>query len=212
MRYRPSTGLLVGLLLTCLVACTAPTEEATVRRVGDSAGYAGGASLPQPYLMPDTTLTDTSGNDYNLLNTPSKPVTLMFFGYTHCPDVCLGVLSDVATALERMPDASRDQVQVIFVTTDPSRDTGPAIRRYLDRFDPSFIGLTGSLPTIISVAGRVGVDIDGLHRLPSGGYEVGHTAQVVGFDRQHRGVVLWTPSTPIGDLTRDFELLVSRQL
>jgi protein SCO1/2 len=202
----------LGLLLLCSAGCTAPSRpDVVVRRSADPAGYRGGASLPQPYVMPNQTLTDTSGNAYNLLTSPSKPVTLMFFGYTHCPDVCVGVLSEVATALQRMRAASRDQVQMIFVTTDPARDTPKVIGAYLDRFDHDFIGLTGDLATIKTLADRVGVDIEGMNRLPSGGYEVGHTAQVIGFDSEHQGVVLWTPSTPIGDLTSDFELLVARQ-
>lgn len=201
-----------GLLLVWTVGCTAPTpENAVVTGDGDPAGFHGGTSLPDPYRMPDRTLTDTSDQPYNLTTTPSTPVTLLFFGYSHCPDVCITVLSDVATALSRMPDASRDQIQLLFITTDPARDTPRTIGRYLDKFDPDFIGLTGDLPTIMVVAGGVGVDIQGMKKLPSGGYEVGHSAQVIGFDKDHRGVVLWTPSTPIGDLTTDFELLVARQ-
>ena len=204
--------LVLALLLVWTAGCTAPTKpDVVVRKDADPSGYVGGSSLPQPYTMPDKTLTDTAGNDYNLLTSPSKPVTLMFFGYTHCPDVCIGVLSEVATALSRMPAATRDQVQMIFVTTDPARDNGKTIAAYLNRFDPSFIGLTGNLSTIKFVANRVGVDIEGMNKLPSGGYEVGHSAQVIGFDKQHKGVVLWTPSTPIGDLTKDFELLVTKQ-
>lgn len=208
----PRLWLLLGLLMACTLSCSAPVQEtAIVRGPSDPEGYRGGTTVPEPYRMPDRTLTDTSGHDYHLLSSPSKPVTLLFFGYTHCPDVCLGVLSDVASALGRLPAGSRDQVDLIFVTTDPARDTGPAIERYLKRFDPSFIGLTGDLATIKSVAEAVGVDIQGRRLLPGGGYQVGHSAQVVGFDRNRRGVVLWTPSTPIGDLTADFELLVARQ-
>jgi protein SCO1/2 len=159
--------------------------------------------------MPDMSLTDTSGRPYNLVTTPSKPVTLLFFGYTHCPDVCITVLSDVALAMKRLAPADRDQIQFIFVTTDPARDTEKPIRRYLDRFDPSFVGLTGPLPTIKRAATQVGVDIEGVEKLPSGGYEVGHSAQVIGFSRDS-GVVLWTPGTPIAALKHDFALLVER--
>jgi protein SCO1 len=204
--------LVLALLLVWAAGCTSPSSDAPVVRVdADPSGFLGGSSLPNPYLMPDQTLTDTSGQDYNLLTSPSKPVTLMFFGYTHCPDVCIGVLSDVATALSRMPVASRNQVQLIFVTTDPARDTPAVVESYLDRFDPTFLGLTGNLSTIKSVAERVGVDIQGMRKLPGGGYEVGHSAQLIGFDKQHHGVVIWTPSTPIGDLTKDFEHLVAQQ-
>jgi len=212
-RQIPGVELLVlGLLLVWVVGCTAPSQDnAVVRMPAAPAGYLGGVSLPDPYRMPDATLTDTSGRDYNLMESPSKPVTLLFFGYTHCPDVCVGVLAELATALHRMPVAARDQVQVVFVTTDPARDTPRVVGRYLSRFDDSFVGLTGDLTTIVSVAEKVGVDIEGMQKLPSGGYEVGHSAQVIGFDEHDSGVVLWTPSTPIGDLTDDLQLLVARQ-
>jgi protein SCO1 len=203
----PAVLLAVGLVL--LVGCTAHQESGEHGGYADPAGYQGGSSLPEPYTMPDITLTDTAGRPYNLVSSPSKPVTLLFFGYTKCPDVCIAVLADVATALQRMPSAERDHIQVVFVTTDPARDDGKQIRAYLDRFDPTFVGLTGPLATIKKAATQVGVEIEGMEKLPSGGYEVGHSAQVIGFDHTS-GVVLWTPETPIAALKHDFSLLVER--
>ena len=203
----PAVLLAVGLVL--LVGCTVAPEQNTEHGYADPAGYQGGSSLPEPYIMPDITLTDTAGQPYNLASSPSKPVTLLFFGYTKCPDVCVTVLADLATALQRMPIADRDHIQVVFVTTDPARDNGKQIRAYLDRFDPTFVGLTGPLATIKKAASQVGVHIEGMQRLPSGGYEVGHSAQVIGFDHTS-GVVLWTPETPIAALKHDFSLLVER--
>lgn len=204
---------MLALLLIWSAGCTAPTKNnaVDVRHDPDPSGFHGGTSLPDPYTMPNKTLTDTSERPYNLATSPSKPVTLVFFGYTHCPDVCLTVLSDVAQALSRMNPASRDHIQMVFITTDPARDNAKVVRAYLARFDPTFIGLTGDLANIKSIAERLGVDIEGTKKLPSGGYEVGHSAQVIGFDKQRKGVVLWTPSTPVGDMTHDFELLVARQ-
>ena len=198
----------VGVLLLisgCTTAQTAPGGQ----RNADPAGYTGGSSLPEPYSMPEVSLTDTSGRPYNLATTPSKPVTLVFFGYTHCPDVCIAVLSDVSLALQRIAPADRDQIQLIFITTDPARDKEKQIRRYLDRFNPTFVGLTGPMSTIKRAASEVGVEIEGLKKLPSGGYEVGHSAQVIGFNR-NSGVVIWTPGTSIGALKHDFALLVNR--
>jgi protein SCO1/2 len=200
--------LALGVLLLisgCTVAPSGPTGQANA----DPAGYTGGASVPEPYSMPDISLIDTSGRPYNLATTPSKPVTLLFFGYTNCPDVCITVMSDVSLALQRLAPADRDQIQMVFVTTDPARDQEKQIRHYLDRFDPNFVGLTGPLSTIKRAASQVGVDIEGMKKLPSGGYEVGHSAQVIGFSRDS-GVVLWTPGTPIAALKHDFALLVER--
>jgi protein SCO1/2 len=199
--------LMVGLLLV-VSGCTRPAQHPE-GHTADAEGYLGGSSLPKPYVMPDVTLTDTAGQPYNLATSPSRPVTLLFFGYESCPDVCITVLADVAMALQRLEPGERDRIQVVFVTTDPARDKPAVIRQYLDRFDPSFVGLTGSLTTIRQAAEQVGVDIQGMKKLPSGGYEVGHSTQVIGFDRT-AGVVLWTPETPIGDLKHDFALLVEK--
>lgn len=208
----------MGLCLApaLLAACSAKPDNpggVVVQREEDPNGFDGGTSLGRPYHLPDIALTDTSGSHFNLRTSPSTKATLVFFGYTNCPDVCITVLADVAQALSRVDAAVRQQIQMIFITTDPKRDTGPVIRKYLDRFDPSFIGLTGKLDTIMKAAAGLGVDISGMKKLPSGGYEVGHTAQVVGFhadqDGSKRdGIVIWTPSTSIGDLKHDFTRLV----
>ena len=205
---RACSLLAIGVLLL-ISGCTAAPSGPTGHRDADPAGYTGGSSLPEPYSMPELSLTDTSGRPYNLATTPSKPVTLLFFGYTHCPDVCIAVLSDVSLGLQRLAPADRDQIQLVFVTTDPARDQEKQIRGYLDRFNPSFVGLTGPMSTIKRAASEVGVDIEGKKKLASGGYEVGHSAQVIGFSR-NSGVVIWTPGTPIAALKHDFALLVER--
>ena len=110
-----------------------------------------GATLDEPYAVPETPLTDTDGEPYSLAADTDKPLTLVFFGYTHCPDICQVVMSNLASALTRLDEADREQVDVVFVTTDPARDDAQMLRTYLDRFDPAFVGLTGDLDTIIDV-------------------------------------------------------------
>jgi protein SCO1/2 len=174
---------------------------------GDPNGMRG-ATLDRPYALPAKSLTDTNGNEFNLVTSTKKPVTLIFFGYTNCPDVCPTVMADVASALTKLDKSVRDQVQMLFITTDPARDTGPVIRKYLDRFDPSFVGLTGQLASIKAIAGAVGVPVEGMKRLPSGGYEVGHGAQVLGFGKDDKATVIWLSNAAIGDLAHDFGKLV----
>jgi protein SCO1/2 len=82
------------------------------------------------------------------------------------------------------------------------------IRKYLDRFDPSFVGLTGSLTSIKDIAKAVGVPVEGMKQLPSGGYEVGHGAQVLGFGKDEKATVLWLDNAAIGDMAHDFGKLV----
>jgi protein SCO1 len=97
--------------------------------------------------------------------------------------------------------------RLMCITTDPARDTPSVLRTYLDRIDPNYVGLTGDLATIVSVARNMGVAIDDAQKLPSGGYEVTHGTQVIGFGKDHKAVVVWMYPTSVGDLRADFETL-----
>jgi protein SCO1/2 len=169
-----------------------------------------GAVLDQPYIVPKTTLTDTEGEPYSLVTDTDRPLTLVFFGYTHCPDICQTVMSSVTSALTRLDDEDRERVDVVFVTTDPARDDAMALRTYLDRFDPSFIGLTGDLDTIIDIGEPLAVAVEQGEKLPSGGYEVTHSTQVTAIDDRDRVPILWTQGTPSADFAEDIHRLLER--
>ncbi|MFI6826023.1 SCO family protein [Kribbella sp. NPDC050241] len=212
-RTRNAALLLAAVALLALAGCSGGKEEAdnpggAVIRTTQNPNGLRGAGLDRPFSMPAATLTDTGGNPFNLVTSTKKPVTLVFFGYTNCPDVCPTVMADVASALTKLDQPVRDQVQLLFITTDPVRDTGPVIRKYLDRFDPSFVGLSGSLTSIKDIAQALGVAVEGMQKLPSGGYEVGHGAQVIGFGKNDKANVLWLSNAAIGDLAHDFGKLV----
>ncbi len=102
-----------------------------------------GTLVDPPLPRPEVRLRDTAGRWFSLATRPEDEVTALFFGYTHCPDVCPTTLADLAAGRRLMPPAVRDKVTVAFVTEDPQRDTPASLRRFLDRFDPSFIGLAG---------------------------------------------------------------------
>ncbi len=161
-----------------------------------------GAEPAKPYTMPDITLTSTDGDPFNLVSDTTTKVTLVFFGYTNCPDVCPLVMSDLTSAYLRLPTDVRNETQVLFITTDPARDTGSVLRSYLDHYDSSFIGLDGSLSTIVAAADDLGVAIEGRQKLASGGYDVGHGAQVIGF-RGNSAPVIWTAGTSVDDMVSD---------
>lgn len=165
-----------------------------------------GAELAAPYVMPDVTLRDTDGEPFNLVTDTTSPITLVFFGYTHCPSVCPLVMADLTLALTRLPSEVRDQTQLLFVTTDPERDSEGVLRDYLDRFDPGYTGLTGDLADIARAADALGVAIEGRKRLPSGGYEVSHGSQVIGFAHDQAPVV-WTEGTSVDVIVDDIVAL-----
>jgi protein SCO1/2 len=174
-----------------------------------SADTFAGAVLPKPYHAPSTALTDTDGKPFSLTDSTDKRLTLVFFGYTHCPDECPTTMATLASAMLQLDDADRQDVQVVFVTTDPARDTGPVIRDWLDHFSSSFVGLTGALPTIKRVATDVGVPIARGRRLASGGYDVSNGTQVLGLDGKNQIPVVWTLGTTAPEFAHDIHQLLS---
>ncbi len=174
-----------------------------------SADTFSGAVLHQQYHVPATELVDTDGQPYSLAKDTTKRLTLLFFGYTHCPDECPTTMATLASALLQLDSSDRDNVQVVFVTTDPARDTGPVIRQWLDHFSSSFVGVTGPLPTITKVATDVGVPIAKGRRLPSGGYDVTHGTQVLGVDGKNVVPVVWTLGTTAPEFAHDIHQLLN---
>jgi protein SCO1 len=122
-----------------------------------------GVDLPDPYQRPSFTLTDTSGAAYDFAAATAGTPTLLFFGYTNCPDICPTTMADVAVALRNVDPALAEQVQVVFVTTDPAFDTPEVLAEYLGRFDADlpnrFIGLTGEQAAIDQAQLAAGVPL-----------------------------------------------------
>ncbi|MFT4218619.1 MAG: SCO family protein [Micropruina sp.] len=207
---RLALRVVAGLAAVVLAACGAPAAD--IRPVGSpSAKTYGGAELTEPYTMPDVRLTDSAGQPFALRTGSDKPVVVIFFGYTNCPDICKTTLSDLASALNRVSPEARGKIQVLLITTDPDRDTPEVLKAYLARFDPTFIGLTASLDEIKKVAGSMGVVIEGTTKTADGGYEVTHSTQVIGFDAARKGRLVWTQGTSIGTYKDDFERFVAAQ-
>jgi protein SCO1/2 len=150
-------------------------------------------------------LNDTDGRPFELAQQPRR--TLVFFGYTNCPDICQVVMSTIASAMARLSDADRAKLQVVFVTTDPARDTERALRTYLARFNPGFVGVTGSIDRVDALGKPMGVFIKKGQKLPSGGYEVDHTANVISV-HDGSGDLVWTASTSQSDMAADLEKIL----
>jgi protein SCO1/2 len=167
-----------------------------------------GAVLDQPYVVPETALTSTEGAAYSLADDTDKRLTLVFFGYTHCPDICQVVLGTLASAMTRLDDEDRQQVDVVFVTTDPARDTEQVLRNYLGRFDPSFIGLTGSLAQVVGLGTGLHIAVEQGHKLPSGGYDITHGTSVLGIDHQDEVPIVWSQDTSATQYAADIHQML----
>jgi protein SCO1/2 len=166
-----------------------------------------GSSVDPPFTVSSQALVDTDGAAYSLTDDTDKRLTLVFFGYTNCPDICGRVLGNLSSALTRLDEGDLEQVEVVFVTTDPERDTGEVVRRYLDSYDPSFVGVTGDLGDIERVAASVAVGMG--EKLPSGGYEVdSHTTTVTGVDVGDEAPVFWSQETSPSEFAEDIHALL----
>jgi protein SCO1 len=137
-----------GLALTACGSSGSSAAAAAPASVSMAAQKYDGVNLSTPYQRPSFTLTGTDGQPWDLTAATKGRLTLLFFGYTHCPDVCPTTMADIAVALRSVDPALAKQVQVVFVTTDPARDTPPVLGDWLHRFDADlpvpFVGLTGT--------------------------------------------------------------------
>jgi protein SCO1 len=196
---RSRAAALLAVPLLALTACGGSAQ---------GNGELHGTRLDPPFPVSSTPLTDTDGRPYSLTKDTDKPLTLVFFGYSHCPDICQTVMSNLGSAMTRLDERDRDRVDVVFVTTDPARDTGAALKEYLAHFDPGFIGLTGDLGTIVDVAKPLGVGVTQGEKLPTGGYDVTHGTTITGIDADDEGSVYWSETTSSADFAADIHTLL----
>jgi protein SCO1/2 len=168
-----------------------------------------GSQMTTPFTKPDITLTDTEGKPFNLVSGTAGKLTLVYFGYTHCPDVCPTTMATLAAVMRALPSAEAAKIDVVFVSTDPTRDTPAVLRTWLGQFDPSFIGLTGSFTTIQSAAKTLGITILPPVKQPGGGYTVTHGAEVIAFDSADKAYLIYSAGTTVAQFTHDIPLILA---
>jgi len=123
-------------------------------------------------------LTDTAGHAFDFHARTQGRLTLLYFGYTNCPDICPLQLSHLAAALDKLPKL-RDQIDVVFVGVDAARDTPKRVRSWLDHFDPNFYGLTGTDLALQRAQLAASVPTASVEARFKGGYTVSHAGWVL---------------------------------
>jgi protein SCO1/2 len=149
---------------------------------------ASGTWLPDAKPIADFALVDSQGRSFSRAALAGHP-TLLYFGFTHCPDECPDTLAVLARVVRQ---AALPGLQVLFVTIDPRRDTPTVLAAYLRQFDPGFIGLTGDPAQIRRLAASLGI-ASGRIDLPGGGYDFEHTTAILLLDSRAREVGVFTP-------------------
>jgi protein SCO1/2 len=207
---RSKVAAAVAVLALTLVGCAAKSNNSGMTVIGgQQSGPFDGTDLdPAPQPKPAFTLTDTSGRPYNFTTKTAGKVTLLYFGYTHCPDVCPLIMAYLAQALKTLPTKVSSQVDVVFVTVDPARDTPQVLHSWLSGIDPSYVGLTGTIQQIIGVEKASGVPATQVETSALNGYTIQHSAEVLAFSRDDKAHVLFDSSTLPADYEHDLKLLV----
>lgn len=210
----PRPTALLTVLALLLVACGPASATAfTSTNLGEGAdGWRGIPLEPEPVrTLPDVTLSDTGGDEVNLADTFTGRPTLLFFGYTSCPDICPIHLATIASAM-RQGGVSPAQVQVVFVAVDPARDTPERIDEFLAAFDRRFVGLRGDLDAVgeaLDALDLPGPVVEGAD--PRGeGDLIGHPAQVIGFDADGVARRVWPFGARRADWIADLPLIVEQ--
>ncbi|MBT2471975.1 SCO family protein [Streptomyces sp. ISL-66] len=208
---RVTAAALVAAAALALTACG--EKQATTDKVTQISGgqaKAGSATvLDRPFEKPDVVLTDTTGKPWSLREQTEGRPTLIYFGYTNCPDVCPLTMSNIAVAKKALPKADQDKLRVVFVTTDPDRDTPESLGAWLKAQDPAFVGLTGDFATIQAAARTLGIGIEAATKEADGSVVSMHGAQVIAFSpKNDEGYLLYGESATVDDYTKDLPKIV----
>lgn len=194
MQTRSSLIVLTALLLVFgMAACAKPQAWA----LNDVSGH-----LPDL----DFTLTGDNGKTLHGSDFRGKAV-LLYFGFTHCPDVCPLTLTHLHQVMGKLGPAS-DDVRILFVSVDPRRDTPEVLRQYVPAFDKHAIGATGSARQLRAFAKRYRVAFDLKKPDADGNYDVSHSSAVFVFDRAGKARLLSISADDIDGLTRDLTKLL----
>lgn len=211
-RPRLARALAVAVLLGVGASACASSDGEDSQNVADvraTQQEAAGVVLDQRFTKPELVLTDTRGESFDLVEETRGHPTLVYFGYTNCPDVCPLTMSNLAYAKKQLPPAEREKLRVVFITSDPERDTPESLRTWLRAQDPEFIGLTGDFEKIQTAARSLGISLDPPVVEEDGSITSTHGTQVLAFSpKDDRAYVLYGEDVSVETYTKDLPRLI----
>ncbi|MEU6524534.1 SCO family protein [Streptomyces sp. NPDC046924] len=206
-----AAALLAAATLT-LSACGSGDGDGNkpITMVSEAAGAEKAATvLDKPFEKPDLVLTDTQGKEYDFREETAGRPTLIYFGYTHCPDVCPLTMNNLAVAKKQLPQEQQDELRIVFVTTDPERDTPAALGKWLKGIDDQAVGLTGDFDTIQAGARTLGISINAPRKDDKGQVVSDHGTQVIAFSpKTDGGYLLYGEDATVEDYTEDLPRII----
>lgn len=194
--YRTALGL-IAVTLLALAGCSdsSPTHYTAVDITG---------------VMPDMQfhLTDENGQQVTAADYADARLNLMFFGYTSCPDICPITLTRLSAALAGLDEDVRSNVNVLFISVDPKRDTPKRLKTYTAHFGPQFIGLTGTQQQLTKLTDAAGVSYSYGEPNENGFYPVSHSSHIFVFDDQGNVRLLINQDETADEITADLQTLL----
>ncbi len=211
---RHVNAAIAGAVLVLFVAAcgSASGSTAVAGQKASATVPLAGRPLTPTVAQPTTHLTDTNGSPFDVRSATAGKLTFVFFGYTQCPDVCPTTLADIAAALNQQTPAVRAGTTVVFVTTDPDHDSPQTIRRWLNQFDVSFVGLTGSWTDIAGYATALGLPTIRPEQAPDGSWTVEHVSRVTAFSPDGTARVGYLASATVANYSHDIPLLLENRV
>ena len=209
-RGRARRWLVSTVAVGLVASCGSPQQgrpAVVIAAPEDASARLSGTDISSVIHRPDLRLRDTGGEIFDLRRRPAEEVTLLFFGYTRCRDTCPTVMADLASARRRLSSSEQHRVQVVFVTEDPQRDTPELLRAWLERFDPSIIGLVGGGETTQRALDALKTSRTE-RAAPSGSehWEIEHSGSVYAFIGTR--VVVYTGGTTPAQYAQDLRVLL----
>ena len=192
------TLIFVSMFVVVMTACGEDSHE-----------FSGAVSYPPPVVQ-DFVLIDQHDNEFRM-SEDSKEVSIVFFGYTVCPDICPTTLADMIKAKCSL-GADADRVSFIWVTVDPERDTPSVLGQRIEVFDPEFIGLSGTRESLEKVWEDFGIIVERDDTQGSAaGYLVSHTANTYLVDRNMKNRVVFPFGTASDLIAADIAAILKEQ-
>ncbi|MBD9703889.1 SCO family protein [Streptomyces sp. ID01-12c] len=206
-------ALLVAAVLGLSACGTGDSSTTSVAEVSDTGPQRNFTVLDQPFTKPDLVLTDTNGKSYDLRKETAGKPTLIYFGYTNCPDVCPLTMNNLAVAkkeiAKKVPKAELANLRLVFVTTDPERDTSAGLGKWLKGIDSEIVGLTGDFDDIQAGARTLGISIAPPTKDKNGKTVSEHGTQVIAFSpKTDGGYVLYDDNATVQDYEKGLPKLL----
>ncbi len=213
--FRPLLLVLFALLLA-VAACESdngdqsaedPPDPETTEATSDDEDADGprGLLLDEPTPAPDFELIDHEGNPFRLSDHEGR-ATAIFFGYTHCPDICPLTLMHMSAAADQLGDDADDAL-FLFISVDPERDTPEQMKKYVERADAEIIGLTGDPEDMAAVWDAYDIRVE-IEDREDGDYLISHSAQIWMLDTQGRAAMILPPDADGDDMAHDLRWLL----